>query len=458
MKILIKWLLLLLVINHTYAQECEMTPSRSQIEYMNQSRTVRNSIDLSRFNNTTTIIPIVAHIIRASDGTGGLILSDLDIAMQQLNTLYQQVNFEFTLCDVRYIDNDDYFNEINYSTSDTSEEYIMAVPNLAPSSVNVFFAPNTIYNSVGVAGWSSFPADLAAYDRDWTVINNDYATESTFAHEIGHYFSLYHTHECLNNVCELVDGSNCGPGVGDELCDTSADPNLSGCVNIGCFYICNDLDATGDSYEPDTDNIMSYSLKECRTTFSPEQIARIQQSYAVDRSYLSTNCCAVDIVHTGIVPGDFYRASNSVVSTGTIADNQSVTYTAENFIYLNPGFVADAANSSVFEASIFWCSGIGPIGGKTDQQITEEGVTLKNYPNPFTGQTTIEFTLPSDSPVNLFVSDVTGKQIAVLLNGESTTEGKHQITFNAQSYPAGMYYYTIQAGSYTGTQKMILAK
>jgi len=36
--------------------------------------------------------------------------------------------------------------------------------------------------------------------------------------------------------------------------------------------------------------------------------------------------------------------------------------------------------------------------------------------------------------------------------------GTHTINFDAGAYPAGMYYYTIQAGAYSGTQKMILMR
>jgi len=85
-------------------------------------------------------------------------------------------------------------------------------------------------------------------------------------------------------------------------------------------------------------------------------------------------------------------------------------------------------------------------------------VDIRNYPNPFTQQTTIEFTLEKDVPVTLFVSDLTGKQIAVLLDDEQKLKGTHQAIFDGNNYLAGMYYYTIQAGNYVSTQKMTLVK
>jgi len=60
--------------------------------------------------------------------------------------------------------------------------------------------------------------------------------------------------------------------------------------------------------------------------------------------------------------------------------------------------------------------------------------------------------------VTLFVADVTGKQIAVLLDNQQRTKGTHRVVFDGSNYPAGMYYYTIHTGDYVATQKMTLMK
>ena len=188
----------------------------------------------------------------------------------------------------------------------------MALPNLVSDAVNVFFVPNSgLY-----CGWSSFPSYKDAYNKDWIVMNNGCATNgSTLAHELGHYFNLYHTHQgvsaYLNTYTkELVDGSNCGPNVGDELCDTPADPKLSSsCVNSSCVYTCIQTDANGDSYTPNPNNIMSYSQKYCRTFFSPQQIQRIQQSYIMDRNDLAVGCACPENLFLADVPGGNHFAS-----------------------------------------------------------------------------------------------------------------------------------------------------
>jgi len=97
--------------------------------------------------------------------------------------------------------------------------------------------------------------------------------------------------------------------------------------------------------------------------------------------------------------------------------------------------------------------------GGVNKEFAETGIVdVRNYPNPFSTQTTIEFDLPKDIPVTLFVSDMTGKQIAVILDNEQQYAGKNQVTFDGSNYPSGMYYYTIQAGEYAATKKMVLTK
>jgi len=290
-KIIYLFLLLLLSTATTSIlaqEECGTEITQVQIDYMNATREARESLKASKLkSNTVTIIPMVAHIVRKDDGTGGLTRSQLNIAMVQLNAAFEQVDFEFRLCEINYIDNTDYNNDIENSEEATSLEFQMAHANRMTDKLNVFFIQN-----ISGCGWASFPSFKDAYDKDWIVMANNCATNgSTLAHEVGHWFNLYHTHQeywdehtgISITASELVDGSNCGPNVGDELCDTPADPRLgSSSVRHDCIYTGNDKDANGDLYTPDANNIMSYSLKECRTFFSPEQIARMQTSYIYD--------------------------------------------------------------------------------------------------------------------------------------------------------------------------------
>ncbi|WP_246205892.1 M43 family zinc metalloprotease, partial [Fulvivirga aurantia] len=99
---------------------------------------------------------------------------------------------------------------------------------------------------------------------------------------------MFHTHGKTNTgtTDELVNGSNCTTA-GDEICDTPADPNLSGKVNGSCQYTGNLKDANGDFYNPSVPNIMSYAPGSCRNVFSQGQYDRIRRGFEQGRSYLN---------------------------------------------------------------------------------------------------------------------------------------------------------------------------
>lgn len=79
----------------------------------------------------------------------------------------------------------------------------------------------------------------------------------------------------------------------------------------------------------------------------------------------------------------------------------------------------------------------------------------QNYPNPFTNSTTIQYTLPQASQVNLSLFDISGRIIKVLVNG-SNDAGTHAISFSTGSLSKGVYYYRIQAGDFTDVKKMTI--
>jgi len=85
-----------------------------------------------------------------------------------------------------------------------------------------------------------------------------------------------------------------------------------------------------------------------------------------------------------------------------------------------------------------------------------------NYPNPFNPVTTLRYDLPEDAMVNITIYDMMGRQVKALVNG-SQTAGYKSIQWNAtnslgEPVSAGLYLYTIQAGDYTQTNKMVLLK
>ncbi|MFZ2325087.1 MAG: T9SS type A sorting domain-containing protein [Ignavibacteriaceae bacterium] len=83
--------------------------------------------------------------------------------------------------------------------------------------------------------------------------------------------------------------------------------------------------------------------------------------------------------------------------------------------------------------------------------------SLSNFPNPFNPATTIYYSIKEPSFVSVKVFDLIGQEVADLVNEEKES-GSHSINFNASNLPSGIYIYTIKAGSFNQTRKMILMK
>ncbi len=86
----------------------------------------------------------------------------------------------------------------------------------------------------------------------------------------------------------------------------------------------------------------------------------------------------------------------------------------------------------------------------------------QNYPNPFNPATKISFTIPSGMNnngeiVKLVVFDVLGREVKTLVN-EIKQPGNYEVNFNANNLTSGIYFYTIKAGDFFQTRKMLLIK
>jgi hypothetical protein len=102
--------------------------------------------------------------------------------------------------------------------------------------------------------------------------------------------------------------------------------------------------------------------------------------------------------------------------------------------------------------------GGNPVGiTNINSDIPKEFSLHQNYPNPFNPSTNIKFDIPKSSFVRISVYDISGKEISVLVNTQ-LLPGSYQADWNASNYSSGVYYYTLTAGHYYETKKMILIK
>jgi len=103
-------------------------------------------------------------------------------------------------------------------------------------------------------------------------------------------------------------------------------------------------------------------------------------------------------------------------------------------------------------------SGDDPIGiHSQNTNIPSKFELFQNYPNPFNPATTIEFSIPKNEFVVIKVFDISGREVGTIINSEMKT-GTHEIKFDGSNLSSGIYFYTINAGDYKETKKMILVK
>jgi flagellar hook assembly protein FlgD len=86
----------------------------------------------------------------------------------------------------------------------------------------------------------------------------------------------------------------------------------------------------------------------------------------------------------------------------------------------------------------------------------------QNYPNPFNPSTKISFSLPKAELVTIKIYDLTGKEIATLVNSKKAA-GKYTTDWmgtdaNGKAVSSGVYFYKIVAGNYIETKRMVFLK
>ena len=90
-------------------------------------------------------------------------------------------------------------------------------------------------------------------------------------------------------------------------------------------------------------------------------------------------------------------------------------------------------------------------------ETPEDYSLLQNYPNPFNPSTKIRFAVPERSIVKLYLHDILGSEIAVILD-EEVSPGVKEIELNGSNLASGVYFVRMVANNYQQTIKISLLK
>jgi len=95
--------------------------------------------------------------------------------------------------------------------------------------------------------------------------------------------------------------------------------------------------------------------------------------------------------------------------------------------------------------------------GRSEAVLPDGFELAQNYPNPFNPSTQISYVVPLTSQVSLKVYNALGVEVASLVDGKKAA-GTYNVTFDASNLPSGTYTYTLKAGSFSTTKRMVLNK
>lgn len=125
-----------------------------------------------------------------------------------------------------------------------------------------------------------------------------------------------------------------------------------------------------------------------------------------------------------------------------------------------PGSNVNLANPLTDAKPVYWRVAYTPstIGVNNISNIADKYSLEQNYPNPFNPSTTIRFSLPQASNVMLKVYSLNGQEVATLINNQLVGTGVQEVSFNGVNLASGLYFYTLSAGNYKETKKMMLIK
>lgn len=263
---------------------CGTEVTVEQMDFMNSIHTKLSSGRSTRATNafSPVRVPVKFFIIRTSANTGGLATSRISTLLDDVNNAYTSSGMTFfEVEEATIIANDDFYN------LDSSQETDLAGPRDLGGVINIYVSGNLTSGSSALCGYTRFPPSSDRIFLAMSCADNEFGTT---AHELGHYFTLYHTHGKTNTgtTDELVTrgaGANCTTA-GDDICDTPADPNLSGQIS-GCSYTGTSTDGSGAAFNPNPRNIMSYAPNSCRDFFSEGQYERIRDGLDLGRNYLN---------------------------------------------------------------------------------------------------------------------------------------------------------------------------
>ncbi|NOZ04505.1 MAG: T9SS type A sorting domain-containing protein [FCB group bacterium] len=156
---------------------------------------------------------------------------------------------------------------------------------------------------------------------------------------------------------------------------------------------------------------------------------------------------------------DFTKYYNG---NGSLANNKLDLNAIVNF-FIIPGYngtATDKGTSTIYIDDITVV--VDSLSTVTDPALPGKFGLHQNYPNPFNPVTTIQYDIPVTGEVQLTVYDVSGREIATLVN-DRVAAGTHTVRWDGRNrdggkVASGIYIYRLKADNYVQSKKLLLIK
>lgn len=175
--------------------------------------------------------------------------------------------------------------------------------------------------------------------------------------------------------------------------------------------------------------------------------------------------------NNGMVAGN--NGTLMATTDGSASWKHITTFGKYNFtsvqLFDDGSFIAGTDNGELFKGNIV--TGQGRIEdainvvetGEEDDIVNsisenERRFNVASYPNPFSTETTVSFSLPEAGQTNLEIFDVTGRSVKKVVDNVFYSAGDHRIKIHSTELPSGIYLYRLVSGKYSANRKIIVVK